>query len=142
VNPVVVAESLANSLMTSWLTVNSLDQGLYSSDTSDFMASMSLTEILRLAAAACSTTATSASASALMTLGWLPAWAVKRSRVTSPGRSSNTGRTSMPTLSASGATPTMVVLMRTPSRSSTTARAWGISSVNSGMVGMRATVKL
>jgi hypothetical protein len=66
----------------------------------------------------------------------------KRSRVTSPGRSSNTGRTSMPTFSASGSTPTMVVLMRTPSRSSTTARAWGISSVNSGMVGMRAMVKL
>ena len=43
---------------------------------------------------------------------------------------------------SAGSMPTSVVLMCTPSASSTTANNCGISSVNSGSVGTRATVKL
>ncbi|MNJ69952.1 hypothetical protein D3C77_663620 [compost metagenome] len=68
---------------------------------------------------------------------------VKRSSVSPAALTvSKTGLRRMPTLISPSSRPTRVVLIRTPSSSSTTASFCGASSAKSGRVGMRATVKL
>ncbi|MCY1182712.1 hypothetical protein D9M71_625500 [compost metagenome] len=66
---------------------------------------------------------------------------VKRSRrVPLASTSANTGCKDMPISTSFSSRPTRLVLMRTPSASSTTASFCGISSMKSGKVAMRVTV--